>query len=159
MDALMPTTMQTLEGTPALVHCGPFANIAHGNSSVVADRLALKLVGEDGYVLTEVRLCSLGARPACLRTGGPFACSMAGFSHLNERTGQLRIPAPFGTRLFTPPARCACRQASVPTWAVRSFSISKASTPGCAPRVPSSCAPCAPSSYTLAKRPRYASRS
>lgn len=53
MDALMPTTMQTLEGTPALVHCGPFANIAHGNSSVVADRLALKLVGEDGYVLTE----------------------------------------------------------------------------------------------------------
>ena len=37
---------QTLEGTPALVHCGPFANIAHGNSSVVADRLALKLVGD-----------------------------------------------------------------------------------------------------------------
>jgi len=53
MDALMPTTMQTLEGTPALVHCGPFANIAHGNSSVVADRLALKLVGPQGYVLTE----------------------------------------------------------------------------------------------------------
>lgn len=47
--------MQTLEGTPALVHCGPFANIAHGNSSVVADRMALKLVGEGGYVLTEVR--------------------------------------------------------------------------------------------------------
>ena len=48
----LPTTMpnpnphQTLEGTPALVHCGPFANIAHGNSSVVADRLALKLVGD-----------------------------------------------------------------------------------------------------------------
>lgn len=53
MDALMPTTMQTLEGTPALVHCGPFANIAHGNSSVVADRLGLKLVGPKGYVLTE----------------------------------------------------------------------------------------------------------
>ena len=53
MDALMPTTMQTLEGTPALVHCGPFANIAHGNSSVVADKLALKLVGKDGFVLTE----------------------------------------------------------------------------------------------------------
>ena len=53
MDALMPTTMQTLEGTPALVHCGPFANIAHGNSSVVADKLALKLVGKDGYVCTE----------------------------------------------------------------------------------------------------------
>lgn len=52
-DALMPTAMQTLEGTPALVHCGPFANIAHGNSSVIADRVALKLVGADGYVLTE----------------------------------------------------------------------------------------------------------
>ena len=48
MDALMPTTMQTLEGTPALVHCGPFANIAHGNSSIVADKLALKLVGAGG---------------------------------------------------------------------------------------------------------------
>ena len=41
-----PNPNQTLEGTPALVHCGPFANIAHGNSSVVADRLALKLVGD-----------------------------------------------------------------------------------------------------------------
>jgi hypothetical protein len=46
---------QTLEGTPVLVHAGPFANIAHGNSSIVADQIALKLVGEDGYVVTEVR--------------------------------------------------------------------------------------------------------
>ena len=53
MDALQPTTMQTLENTPVLVHCGPFANIAHGNSSVVADKLALKLVGPKGFVLTE----------------------------------------------------------------------------------------------------------
>src|SRR5215831_14389312 len=52
-DALMPNLMQTLEGTPAFVHAGPFANIAHGNSSVVADQIALKLVGQDGYVLTE----------------------------------------------------------------------------------------------------------
>jgi formyltetrahydrofolate synthetase len=52
-DALMPNLMQTLEGTPAFVHAGPFANIAHGNSSVVADQIALKLVGPDGYVLTE----------------------------------------------------------------------------------------------------------
>ena len=41
----MPTLMQTLEGTPVLVHAGPFANIAHGNSSIVADQIALKLVG------------------------------------------------------------------------------------------------------------------
>ena len=52
-DAIMPNLMQTLEGTPAFVHAGPFANIAHGNSSIVADRIALKLVGSDGYVLTE----------------------------------------------------------------------------------------------------------
>ncbi|XP_063079037.1 monofunctional C1-tetrahydrofolate synthase, mitochondrial [Engraulis encrasicolus] len=52
-DAIKPTLMQTLEGSPVFVHAGPFANIAHGNSSVIADRLALKLVGEEGYVVTE----------------------------------------------------------------------------------------------------------
>lgn len=52
-DALLPTLMQTVERTPVLVHAGPFANIAIGNSSIVADKLALKLVGEDGYVVTE----------------------------------------------------------------------------------------------------------
>lgn len=46
---------QTLEGTPVLVHAGPFANIAHGNSSVVADQIGLKLVGPEGFVVTEVR--------------------------------------------------------------------------------------------------------
>ncbi|CAN0384251.1 unnamed protein product, partial [Ectocarpus fasciculatus] len=52
-DAIKPTLMQTAEQTPVLVHAGPFANIAHGNSSIVADRVALKLVGEDGFVVTE----------------------------------------------------------------------------------------------------------
>jgi formyltetrahydrofolate synthetase len=52
-DAIFPNLMQTLEGTPAFVHAGPFGNIAHGNSSIVADQIALKLVGPDGYVLTE----------------------------------------------------------------------------------------------------------
>ena len=52
-DTLMPNLMQTIEGTPAFVHAGPFANIAHGNSSIVADQIALKLVGPEGYVLTE----------------------------------------------------------------------------------------------------------
>ncbi|KAF4518603.1 hypothetical protein B566_EDAN009852 [Ephemera danica] len=52
-DALQPTLMQTLEGSPVLVHAGPFANIAHGCSSVVADDLGLLLVGGDGYVVTE----------------------------------------------------------------------------------------------------------
>jgi methylenetetrahydrofolate dehydrogenase (NADP+)/methenyltetrahydrofolate cyclohydrolase/formyltetrahydrofolate synthetase len=49
-DALMPNLMQTLEGQPAFVHCGPFANIAHGNSSIIADQIALKL---GDYVVTE----------------------------------------------------------------------------------------------------------
>ncbi len=49
-DALMPNLMQTLEGQPAFVHAGPFANIAHGNSSIVADQIALKL---GDYVVTE----------------------------------------------------------------------------------------------------------
>jgi formyltetrahydrofolate synthetase len=49
-DAIKPTLMQSLEGTAVLVHAGPFANIAHGNSSIVADRIALKLAD---YVITE----------------------------------------------------------------------------------------------------------
>ncbi|MEO0479832.1 MAG: formate--tetrahydrofolate ligase [Planctomycetota bacterium] len=48
--ALKPTLMQTLEGTPALIHTGPFANIAHGNSSIIADQVALR--GAD-FVVTE----------------------------------------------------------------------------------------------------------
>ena len=40
-DAIKPNLLQTLEGGPAFVHCGPFANIAHGNSSILADRVAL----------------------------------------------------------------------------------------------------------------------
>jgi len=42
-----------IEGTPVFVHAGPFANIAHGNSSILADKIALKLVGPKGYVITE----------------------------------------------------------------------------------------------------------
>ncbi len=49
-DAIMPTLMQTLEGQPSFVHAGPFANIAHGNSSIIADMIALKLAD---YVVTE----------------------------------------------------------------------------------------------------------
>ncbi|KAJ3402774.1 tetrahydrofolate synthase [Chytridiales sp. JEL 0842] len=63
-DAIKPNLMQTLEGTPVFVHAGPFANIAHGNSSILADRIALKLAGtapsssgseseKPGYVITE----------------------------------------------------------------------------------------------------------
>lgn len=50
VDAIKPTLMQTLNGAPCLIHAGPFANIAHGNSSIIADDIALKLVD---YVITE----------------------------------------------------------------------------------------------------------
>ncbi len=49
-DAIRPTLMQTLENTPALVHAGPFANIAHGNSSILADLIGIKCAD---YLMTE----------------------------------------------------------------------------------------------------------
>jgi methylenetetrahydrofolate dehydrogenase (NADP+)/methenyltetrahydrofolate cyclohydrolase/formyltetrahydrofolate synthetase len=52
-EAIMPNLMQTLAGSPAFVHCGPFANIAQGNSSILADKIALRLIGQGGYVVTE----------------------------------------------------------------------------------------------------------
>lgn len=61
-DAIKPNLMQTLEGTPVFVHAGPFANISIGNSSILADKMALKLAGTEpdedhsskaGFVITE----------------------------------------------------------------------------------------------------------
>ena len=52
-DAIKPTLMQTLEATPVLVHAGPFANIASGNSSIIADQIGLSMVGKGGFVVTE----------------------------------------------------------------------------------------------------------
>ncbi len=78
-DTIMPNLMQTIEGTPAFVHAGPFANIAHGNSSIVADQIALKLVGRDGYVLTEAgfgadmgfeKFCNIKCRYSGLKPDG-----------------------------------------------------------------------------------------
>ncbi|EPX71591.1 C-1-tetrahydrofolate synthase [Schizosaccharomyces octosporus yFS286] len=65
-DAIKPNLMQTLEGTPALVHAGPFANISIGASSTIADKVGLKLVGTEsfesadsaGYVVTEAGFAS-----------------------------------------------------------------------------------------------------
>ncbi|MBK7203529.1 formate--tetrahydrofolate ligase [Candidatus Amarolinea dominans] len=76
-DAIMPNLMQTLEGQPAFVHAGPFANIAHGNSSILADQIALKL---GDYVITEsgfgadigmekfmdIKCRTSGLRPTCV---------------------------------------------------------------------------------------------
>ena len=61
-DALMPNLVQTLEGNPAFIHCGPFANIAHGNSSIIADEVALSCAD---YVVTEAGFgAEMGAEKA-----------------------------------------------------------------------------------------------
>lgn len=76
IDAIQPNLMQTLEGSPVLVHAGPFANIAHGNSSLVADRMALGLLVAGGYLVTE---CGFGAD-----------CGFEKFSHIKCRAGGLQ---------------------------------------------------------------------
>ncbi len=75
-DALQPNLVQTLEGTPALIHGGPFANIAHGTNSVIATRMGLQLAD---YVVTESGFGSdLGAEK---------------FFNIVVRTGQIPPPA------------------------------------------------------------------
>ena len=72
-DALKPNLVQTLEGTPALIHGGPFANIAHGCNSVLATRMALKL---GDYAVTEAGFAAdLGAEKFL-----DIKCRMAGLT-------------------------------------------------------------------------------
>ena len=75
-DAIEPTMMQTLAGSPVLVHAGPFANIAHGNSSIIADQIALGLLADGGYLVTE---CGFGSD-----------CGFEKFSHIKCRASGLR---------------------------------------------------------------------
>ena len=75
-EAMLPNLVQTLEGNPAFVHCGPFANIAHGNSSIIADDLALSRAD---YVVTEAGFgAEMGAEKAlhikALASGVPPSC-------------------------------------------------------------------------------------
>jgi formate--tetrahydrofolate ligase len=74
--ALLPNLVQTVEGSPALVHTGPFGNIAHGSSSVIADRLAL---GYADYVVTE--------------SGFGADLGFEKFMHIKARSGGLRPSA------------------------------------------------------------------
>ena len=72
-DALKPNLVQTLEGTPAFIHCGPFANIAHGCNSITATRMALKL---SDYTVTEAGFAAdLGAEKFL-----DIKCRMAGLT-------------------------------------------------------------------------------
>ena len=75
-DAMKPTLVQTIEGTPAFIHTGPFANITHGNSSIIADRIALGLAD---YVVTE--------------SGFGADCGLEKFVNIKCRTSGLKPDA------------------------------------------------------------------
>ena len=96
-DSIKPTMMQNLEGGASFIHAGPFANIAHGNSSIVADKIALKLAD---YVVTEAGFGSdMGLEKYCnikARAGGKapdvaaLVCSLRG---LKSHSGDFQIVA------------------------------------------------------------------
>ncbi len=94
-DAINPNLVQTLEGTPAFIHGGPFANIAHGTNSIIATRLALSLAD---YVVTETGFASdLGAEKffdIVVRTGqvpAPAACVLVSTLRALKYHGGVKI--------------------------------------------------------------------
>ncbi|TAK36524.1 MAG: formate--tetrahydrofolate ligase [Chloroflexota bacterium] len=96
-DAIKPNLMQTLENTPAIVHAGPFANIAHGNSSIIADQIAIKL---SDYVITESGFgADLGAEKfmdiKCRYSGLVPNCAVvvATIRALKMHSGQFKVVA------------------------------------------------------------------
>lgn len=121
-DAMRPNLVQSLDGTPALVHCGPFANIAHGCSSVVATRLALRhaevVVTEAGFgfdlggeKFLHLKAPQAGVWPRCVvlvatvralahHGGGDLA---AGLEHLDRQVANVRafgLPAVVAINVF-----------------------------------------------------------
>lgn len=107
-DALLPNLVQTLEGTPALIHAGPFGNIAHGNCSILADAIALRCAD---YVVTEAGFGSeLGAEKFF-----DIKCRISGFQphaavvvvtlralKLHGGGGVVKLGAPLPTGLTGP---------------------------------------------------------
>ncbi len=107
-DALCPNLLQTSEGTPALVHTGPFGNIAHGTSSILADQIALRCAE---YVLTEAGFGSeLGAekffhikcRVSGLRPDAAVIVATLRALKLHGGGGALRVGAPLPVGLTGP---------------------------------------------------------
>jgi len=98
-DSIEPTLMQTLEGVPTLIHSGPFANIAHGNSSIIADKLALRLAD---YTVTEggfgsdmgfekacnIKAATSGKAPDCAVIVATLRGLKANSGHYDLRPGQ-----------------------------------------------------------------------
>ncbi len=96
-DAIKPNLLQTLEGTPAMVHAGPFGNIAHGNSSIVADQIGLRLAD---FVVTEAgfgadlgfeKFCDIKCRQSGLRPDA--AVLVATVRALKAHSGRFRVVA------------------------------------------------------------------
>lgn len=109
-EAIEPTLMQTLEGVPTLIHAGPFANIAHGNSSIIADKIALKLsdftVTEGGFGsdMGFEKACNIKAQQA--QRGPDCAVVVATLRGLKANSGlyDLRPGQPLPDTIFDPDA-------------------------------------------------------
>ena len=80
-DALKPTLLETLEGTPTFVHAGPFLTLTSGNSSMVADQFPLKLAGSASFVITKAWFGS--------------EIGLEQFIHLKCRLGNIRLAVLF----------------------------------------------------------------
>ena len=94
-ETIMPTLMQTTEYTPCFIHSGPFANIAHGNSSIIADKIALKL---SDYVVTEAgfgsdmgfeKFCNIKTR--CSKIKPNAAVIVCSVRALKTHSGNFKI--------------------------------------------------------------------
>src|SRR5437763_12364733 len=96
-EAIKPNLLQTIEGTPALVHCGPFANIAHGNSSVLADYIGIKcaefLITEAGFGadMGFEKFCDIKCRASGLRPDA--AVIVATVRALKMHSGRFKVVA------------------------------------------------------------------
>jgi hypothetical protein len=116
----MPNLMQTLEGQPAFVHAGPFANIAHGNSSILADQIALKVAD---YVVTESgfgadigmeKFMDIKCRYSGLDSGRGGAGRHRPRAQDARRRAACRAGKPLD--LSTPRKICLCWKRAAPTW-------------------------------------------
>ncbi len=115
-DAILPNLVQTTEGTPALVHTGPFGNIAHGTSSILSQKMGVRLadyvVNECGFAADlgaekyfDIVMRTAGIRPAvAVLVTSVQSLRAQGEGDLEPRLRQLESPHPYAARL-----RCAHR--------------------------------------------------
>ncbi|GAA5194856.1 formate--tetrahydrofolate ligase [Ferrimonas gelatinilytica] len=107
-DAAQPNLMQTLEGVPTLVHAGPFANIAHGNSSIIADRMALRLAdvvvteGGFGSDMGFEKACNIKARAAERHPDAAVVVATLRGLKANSDKYDLRPGQPMPEAIFAP---------------------------------------------------------